>query len=167
MIQRPAINVRAMQPGDVPAACALLNQIITIGGTTAIETEFDDARFADTFLNPSDLICCHTALDAENRVAGFQWLGRNATLPATCADIATFARVDPILRGVGRALFAATCARACASGFEQINAKIRADNVPGLGYYGKMGFIDHAVTPAVPLSDGTLVDRISKRFNLG
>jgi hypothetical protein len=29
-----------------------------------------------------------------------------------------------------------------------------------------MGFIDHEIVPAVPLKDGTPVDRIRKRFAL-
>lgn len=167
MENRATIPVRPMQIDDVPAACALLNQIIDVGGTTAFETPFEHAGFADAFLYRPGLICCHVALDAGSRVAGFQWLGRNDKLPDACADIATFARLDPVLRGVGTALFAATCHRARELGFDQINATIRADNAPGLGYYSKMGFVDHAVNPAVPLSDGTLIDRISKRFSLG
>lgn len=165
MHARMEIIVRPMVRDDVQGACLVLNQIIAIGGTTAHETAFDADGFVDHFLNPRDLICCHTALDAQQRVAGFQWLGRDTELPEGCANIATFARVDPVFPGVGRALMAAT--RDGALGFDQINATIRADNVPGLGYYSKMGFVDHAVISAVPLADGTLVDRISKRLKLG
>lgn len=160
------LDVRPMQAGDVPQACEILNDIIRIGGTTAFETEMNEARFADIYLLADDLICCHVVLDAAGQVAGFQWIGRNPNLPDDCADIATFARRDPALRGAGRALVAVTKQAALARGYARINATIRADNVPGLGYYSKMGFVDFSVAKAVPLKDGTPVDRISKRLAL-
>ena len=162
----PVIPVRLMRGADVPGACRILNEIIGIGGTTAFETAFSEDGFAALYLHGDDLVACHVALDADGQVAGFQWVGHNSKLPIGCVDIATFARRDPPLRGTGRALFVATCAFALDAGFAQINATIRADNVPGLGYYAKMGFVDHVVAKAIPLSDGTPVDRISKRFAL-
>ena len=51
-------------------------------------------------------------------------------------------------------------------GLKALNATIRADNVSGLTYYGKMGFVDYKVDKAVALKDGQLVDRISKRYVL-
>lgn len=160
------IQVRAMQAGDVPEARQILNEIISIGGTTAHETAYSAARFAAAYLHGDDLAACHVALDADGQIAGFQWIGRNDQLPTDCADIATFTRRDPPLRGAGRALFVTTRTFARDAGFARINATIRADNVPGLGYYSKMGFVDHGVTRGVPLRDGTPVDRISKRCDL-
>jgi hypothetical protein len=63
-------------------------------------------------------------------------------------------------------LFAATREAATRLGLVGINATIRADNVGGLTFYGKQGFQDHSVALAVPLNDGTPVDRISKRYPL-
>ncbi len=160
------IAVRPMMPEDVAAACRILNQTIEIGGTTAFEIPFSEALFAQSYLDGPDKICCHVALDEQGEVAGFQWLGSHAKLPDDCADIATFARRDPVLRGVGRALFAETSKHAAALGFSAINATIRADNRQGLSYYDKMGFLDYSVAYGVPLRDGTPVDRISKRFEL-
>lgn len=160
------IRVRPIRLNDVPAASAILNRIIEIGGTTAQQVVFDADRFAAAYVTGDNLICCHVALDAAGQVAGFQWLGRNPKLPPECADIATFARQAPVLPGVGTALFKETCRVARAQGLKQINATIRADNRPGLGYYTKMGFADHSVARAVPLADGTPTDRVSKRFTL-
>jgi L-amino acid N-acyltransferase YncA len=154
-----------MRPSDVPAAAALLNRIIEIGGTTAHQAPFGDARFADSHLGP-DCIACHVVLDPADAVAGFQWLGRHDDLPEGCGDIATFTRRDPRLPGAGRALFAATLGAARAAGVTAIHATIRADNAGGLGYYHAMGFSDHAIARAVPLADGRRVDRISKRLEL-
>lgn len=162
-----SIVVCPMAGAHVPGACRILNGIIRTGGTTALESEVDEAEFAGMYLRGDDLIVSHVALDRDGQVAGFQWLGRNPGLPVDCADIATFARRDPPLRGTGRALFAITREFARAAGFAAINATIRADNVPGLGYYAKMGFVDHGVVRDVALRDGTPVDRISRRYELG
>lgn len=162
---RMDLLVRAMQSCDVPAACVILNEIIAVGGTTAHQRPFDETGFARAHLG-ADHIVCHVVLDPQDVVAGFQWLGRNADLPRDCADIATFTRREPPLKGAGRALMAATHIAARAAGFAQINATIRADNVPGLGYYSAMGFRDHGLSPAVALDDGSRVDRIHKRLQL-
>ncbi|KIC42816.1 hypothetical protein RA27_05615 [Ruegeria sp. ANG-R] len=160
------IVVRPMMKEDVADACAILNQIIEIGGTTAFETPFSDALFVTSYLEGSDKVCCHVALDNKGQVAGFQWLGTRQGLPDSCADIATFTRRQPALKGAGRALFWETEKVARALGFTSINATIRADNTMGLSYYDKMGFRDFSVDYGVPLRDGTPVDRISKRLDL-
>ncbi|WP_146345540.1 GNAT family N-acetyltransferase [Falsiphaeobacter marinintestinus] len=161
-----AILVRAMEQGDVAEACALLNEIIAIGGTTAFQSAFDDSGFATAFLTDNRVICCHVALDDAGHVAAFQWLGVNPNLPVDCADIASFARQTDPVKGAGRAMFAVTTKAALSEGYTQINATIRADNAPGLGYYTAMGFRDHDIARAKPLADGTRVDRVSKRFDL-
>jgi L-amino acid N-acyltransferase YncA len=161
-----SLKVRPIAASDVPQACALLNRIIRIGGTTAFEVEVSEEAFAAMYVTGEDLIACHVVLDPAGQVAGFQWIGRNPKLAGECADIATFARGEAPVRGAGRAMFAATRAFAKQAGYSWINATIRADNVAGLGYYAKMGFVDHVLARAVPLRDGTPVDRLSKRLKL-
>ena len=162
-----AIDVRPTEARDVPALTALINQIIAIGGTTAYQESFSETDLAAHLLDDTRLICCHTAIDpADGAPAGYQVLKTHPDLPPHWADIATFARVEPKLPGVGTALFAATRAFARNSGLVAINATIRADNAGGLVYYRKMGFEDYAVEKDVPLGDGTPVDRISRRFML-
>jgi L-amino acid N-acyltransferase YncA len=158
------ILVRLVRPDDVPVLCGLLNEIIRIGGTTAYETPLTEADFDEHFVTGPDLLSCFVAYDRDGLLLGFQVIGRSPDLPEGWADIATFARAVPKVRGVGAALFAATGARARALGLTAINATIRADNASGLAYYAKMGFEDYAVAKAVPLMDGAPVDRISKRF---
>lgn len=159
--------VRAARSDDAPALADLLNQIIARGGTTALEEAFTPEALDRAYLTGPDVICCFVALDAvTGRHEGFQTLGRYAGLPDDIGDIGTFARVDGGQRGVGRALFAATREAARRLGLSAINATIRADNTGGLTFYGRMGFLDHSVRPAVPVKDGALVDRISKRFAL-
>ena len=160
------ILVRLIEPGDVGEACEVLNEIIRIGGTTALEGALDGATFSRYYVTGDDLISCHVVLDMHARVAGFQWIGRNPKLPKDCADIATFTRRTASVRGTGTALFQQTKVFARKAGYKTINATIRADNTPGLGYYAKMGFADYSVARAVLLQDGTPVDRISKRLTL-
>jgi L-amino acid N-acyltransferase YncA len=162
------LEVRDAVADDAAELAELLNAIIAAGGTTALETPYTPAHLADAYLTGPDVICCFVAVDrASGRLEGFQTLGRYPGLPDGVGDIGTFARIDGKQRGVGSALFAATRQRARALGLTAINATIRADNTGGLTFYGKMGFADHAVTPAVPLKDGRPVDRAHKRFTLG
>ena len=161
------IAVRPVQGSDAVEVAALLNAIIARGGTTALETPYTPEHLTEAYLTGPDVFCCFVAVDrATGRVEGFQTLGRTSHLASDWGDIGTFSRVDGTQRGVGSALFAATRARATELGLAGINATIRADNRGGLAFYDKMGFEDYAITPAVPLKDGTPVDRIRKRYPL-
>lgn len=167
MADNSEIPVRPTQPADIPALTAMINRIIAIGGTTAYETPFSEADLVTKLLDDTRLVCCHTAFDpVQGTPAGYQVLKTHPELPEGWGDIATFARPEPKLPGVGTALFAATTGFARSHGLIAINATIRGDNAGGLAYYAKMGFIDYAVAKAVPLSDGTPVDRISKRYDV-
>jgi L-amino acid N-acyltransferase YncA len=162
-----SLLVRPVAPEDAPQLTELLNAIIARGGTTALETPFTPDTLAQTYLTGPDVHICLVAVDpATGQVEGFQTLGRYPNLPDDVGDIGTFARVDGIQRGVGSALFAEMTKRARALGLTAINATIRGDNIGGLAFYTKQGFVDHAVTPDVALSDGTPVDRVHKRFDL-
>ncbi len=160
------LKTRKYADRDIPEMCQLINEIIEIGGTTAHEELFDEERFAEHFLSERKLISCIVAVDQNDTIAGFQAAEMHPGLPEDWADIATFARVSPKTPGVGTALFAATRKAVEAGGFVAINATIRADNESGLSFYKKMGFETYGVRKNVPLSDGTEVDRINKRFIL-
>ena len=159
------LTVRDARPEDAEALAAILNRIVEIGGTTAFETPFTPETFRAEVLERDDLLSCVVA-EADGDAAGFQYLVWHEELGTGCTSIASFARAEPKVPGVGRALMAATLERARAAGATHVAAKIRADNVPGLGFYSAMGFEDWRVDEAVPLSDGTPVDRITKRLDL-
>ena len=158
-------NIRPAERADTSQMTALLNEIIAIGGTTAIEDPIGEDDLANWYLGPGAW-CCHVAIDSAGDVAGYQALERTDAYGPGIGEISTFARQTHVVKGTGTALFAATTSAARAAGLATINAKIRADNVPGLAYYSKMGFLDHSVIPGVPLSDGTPVDRFLKRYQL-
>lgn len=150
---------------DAPDLCDLLNAIVRAGGTTARLVEMTVPAFEDWYISGAHVIGCQVATQDDLRL-GFQGLSVDDRLPAGWVDIGTFTQRGSAVRGVGTALFAATQARATGLGFTTINATIRADNVPGLAYYAKMGFRDYRVDRGVPLTDGRAVDRINRRFDL-
>lgn len=158
--------VRAVTSADAPVLADLLNAVIRAGGTTALEDEFTPGALDAVYLTGPSVHCCHVAEDASGALAAFQTLVRYPGLPDNVGDIATFAALDRKQSGAGSALFAATTRRARELGLAAINATIRADNTGGLAFYTKQGFVDQAVTKSVPLADGTLVDRVHKRFDL-
>lgn len=155
--------IRHAVPSDARELATLLNEIIRAGGTTAIETELTPQEFDDWFISGQYPLACHVA-EEDGILYGFQSLSLFGDPPEGWADIATFARIAPKKKGVGTALFEATLKAARERGLAAINATIRADNVSGLAYYGKMGFETYKVVEGVPLVDGTLVDRVKKRY---
>lgn len=159
-----SLSVRSAGLHDVPALTLLLNRIIQIGGTTALEDLLSEAEFADYFLNGAEALFCHL-VESGGEPVGFQSISRHG-VPNGWGDIATFARAEPKVPGVGTALFARSLTAARQQGLVAINAQIRADNVSGLAYYTKMGFQTYRTLEAVLLRDGRPVDRICKRYDL-
>ncbi|MEO1680323.1 MAG: GNAT family N-acetyltransferase [Pseudomonadota bacterium] len=162
----PEILTRPATRDDLGAMAVILNPIIRAGGTTAYEEEMSAEAIGKKVIDDPTLVSTVVALDAAGAVAAFQWVARYDPPETHVGGIASFARLNPKLPGAGRAMFAATCAACRAAGLTAIDALIRADNVPGLSYYGAMGFQDHALHEGVPLNDGTPVDRVVKRFML-
>ena len=147
---------------------ALLNEIIAIGGTTAHQTLFDDDRMIRHYIAGATQICCHVAIDG-GEVIGFQHLdGPDPDQGGAegWAYIASFVAPRAAGKGIGQKLFAQTLARARTADVKSINATIRADNAVGLRFYTRLGFIPFDREVAVPLRDGTPVDRIVTRYDL-
>jgi L-amino acid N-acyltransferase YncA len=161
-----SFTVRPAASADAPALADLLNAIIRAGGTTALQEEFTPEALDAAYLTGPKAYCCFVACDDVGEVIAFQTLVHDQTLPEGVGDVGTFTAIDRKQGGAGSALFAATRAHARQLGHSAINATIRADNAGGLAFYSKQDFADHGVTKAVPLADGTPVDRVHKRFSL-
>ena len=161
--------IRDAETRDAADMTALLNAIIAKGGTTAHQRPFDPDRLRDHYVTSPKSVSCVVAEDA-GQVIGFQslaWPGEgDGQLPDDWGVIASFVADQAAGKGVGQRLFAATRQNAEAAGVTTIDATIRADNVPGLRYYSRLGFVDYDRLTGIPLSDGTLVDRVCKRFDL-
>ncbi len=161
------LMVRAGIAKDARYLCPMLNEIIGRGGTTAMETPLSETEFTRYFLLGPDVFACHVAEDpTSGEPVGFQALTRHPELPEGWADIATFTHQRPRLPGVGTGMFAVTRSILRKLGLVAVNAAIRADNRGGLAYYEKMGFETYRTLPAIPLQNGTPVDRILKRYDV-
>lgn len=154
--------VRKATPQDFDAMTAILNEVIAIGGTTAYQNPIEPSFF-DRFIPPEDSRTFLHVAEADGEVVGFQWMSPDSN---GMGIIATFAQPGTTQRGIGSTLFKQTLKCCVEAGYTLLDATIRADNSGGLAYYSKMGFEDHSVTRAVPLSDGTPVDRVHKRMSL-
>lgn len=163
MIIRPATS------DDAADMVTLLNAIIAKGGTTAHQRPFDVTRMRAHYIAPPILISCTVAEDG-GKVIGFQTLTwpdpDYGPMPDDWSLIATFVAIEAAGRGVGQRLFVATKDAARAAGVATIDATIRADNTVGLRYYSGLGFVDYDRFQAMPLRDGTLIDRVRKRYDL-
>lgn len=147
----------------------ILNEIIEIGGTTAYQTA-RGPKYFDQFITPATpktfLHVAETNNPTGREIVGFQYVEPFDPPNDHKGGIATFAKPGTTQRGIGSALFEMTLKASRDAGYDTIVAVIRADNAGGLAYYTKMGFQDHSVHDAVPLTDGTPVDRIEKHLSL-
>lgn len=164
-----ALEIRSAKQTDADALTEILNRIVKAGGTTAHQTPFDPARLTAHYIAPASIIECSVATE-NGQALGFQSLtwpdAEGQPFPDGWAIIATFVDSAAAGKGVGRALFDHTRQAAAAAGVVAIDSTIRADNPGGLAYYSKMGFVDYDILKAVPLRDGSVVDRIRKRFDM-
>lgn len=140
---------------------ALLNRIIDIGGTTAHQVHKSVAGVLEDYVTGADVISSVLAEEA-GQMLGWQsvghWQGE--------AHIGSFVSPDVQAKGVGAALFAVTCEALRQAGVGRVNASIRADNVPGLRFYARMGFVDFAHDPEFALRDGRVVGRVHRYFDV-
>lgn len=158
------IHIRPPQPFDAAAMAVLLNDIIAIGGTTALTRPVTGEDLRDWMAEPGSI--WHLAEDDRGAVLGFQWVHHHPDLPPDMADIATFVDHRRHGLGIGTRLFDATRKAARTAGFTAINATIRADNASGLTYYRARGFETWGHQQDVTLDSGLVVDRVLTRFLL-
>nr|WP_050900896.1 GNAT family N-acetyltransferase [Oceanicola sp. S124] len=144
----------------------LLNEVISIGGTTAMTRPVTGAELAE-WLQADPRAIWHVAEDENGGILGFQYVEPHGDLGPEVAQIATFARVGRTGLGIGSQLFLATKEAARAGGYAWINAEIRADNASGLTYYQSRGFEDWGRIEGKVMADGSVFDKVLKRYDLG
>jgi L-amino acid N-acyltransferase YncA len=153
--------VRVATTSDAAAMAEVLNAVIAIGGTTAHETPKDADHVRADYIDGPDVLTAVVAEDA-GRIVGWQSVGWWHGDP----HIGTFVMPGLQAKGTGAAMFALTCDGLRARGTRYIIAWIRADNAPGLAYYARIGFRDIGGDPTFALSDGRVVGRVHRRFDL-
>lgn len=161
-----SLTIRPAHTDDIEGMRTLLNEIICVGGTTAITSELSPDEMREWFIAGDAVVACFVAVDFDGAVVGFQSLSTYGTLPTGWVDIATFASRSRHKSGVGSALIAHTREAATRLGFATINASIRVDNVGGLAYYGRVGFETYLVEDGDPQAQGRVFNRVHKRFDL-
>ena len=139
----------------------ILNRIIAIGGTTAHQTPKSEAQVRADYITGANVLSSVVAVD-NGRVIGWQSVG----LHDGEGHIGTFVNPDIQARGVGAEMFALTLQTVRKTGTTRLIATIRADNVPGLRYYARMGFADSASEPDYALTDGRVVGRVHRRLDV-
>jgi L-amino acid N-acyltransferase YncA len=159
------ITVRRAGPMDARPMAELLNEVITLGGTTAI-TEPVSREDLLNWMEADPRSIWHVAEDATGQIMGFQWVDPHLKLGETVAQIASFARVGKTGLGIGSKLFDATKRAARTAGYAWINAEIRADNEGGLIYYQSRGFEDYGRIEGYVMANGQVVDKVLKRYDL-
>ena len=164
-MSRAKMQVREACANDSKELCSILNEIIEVGGTTGYEIKLSESEFEfeSCFLTGENYIGCFLA-ENDKMILGFQSLPNHPDLFGSWADIATFTRMTSKIGGVGTSLFKKTLKFSRKQNISTLNATTRADNKSGLSYYNKMGFTDYSVAMGIPLQNGTLVDRISKKY---
>jgi len=151
---------------DTEGMRTLLNEIIRVGGTTAITSELSPDEMREWFISGEAVVSCLVEVDSDGAIVGFQSLTTYGSLPAGWVDIATFASRARHKSGVGSALFAHTREAALELGFAAINATIRVENAGGLAYYSRMGFETYLVEEGDPQAQGRVFNRVHKQFTL-
>ena len=158
--------VRPASANDVRQMSELLNQIIDLGGTTALTETIRPLDITNWMARHAGRNAWHVAESQIGDILGFQFIEPHVDLPPDAADIATFVRVGTIKLGIGSKLFEATRKAAKDLGYAWINANIRADNESGLAYYQSRGFEDYGKIEGYRMDDGRVVDKILKRLDL-
>ncbi|EBA05665.1 GNAT family N-acetyltransferase [Sagittula stellata] len=155
------LKTRPITADDALACMEILNFTIAQGGTTAYEEPFTQRAFIEELIDRPAIGIVVETLD---RIVGFQ---SAFDIGDGLYSIGSFTDRQAPVKGAGRALFNATLAACRARGGVAILARITSDNASGLGYYSHMGFADDHVIPGdVTRKDGTVVDRVVKRYPL-
>lgn len=160
------IHIRSAGALDAVPMAELLNAIIAKGGTTAHTRPRTRSDMLHAMQSNPERSSWLVAEDERGELLGFQLIEPMPNLPPEACDIGTFTQLGRTQTGIGSSLFERTKAAAIALGYRWINATIRADNTGGLAYYQSRGFEDYSVARNIRLDDGTLVDKISKRYDL-
>lgn len=155
------MNVRPASPEDAAGMTDVLNAVIALGGTTAHEVPKTVDEVREGYVTGPDVLSAVVCEDA-GVIVGWQSVEMYQGDP----DIGTFVQPGVQAKGIGGALFSLTCQTLQDKGTGYIIAYIRADNVPGLAYYARIGFRDIGQDPDFALSDGRQVGRVHRRFDL-
>ena len=160
------LAILAARDEDTKGMRRLLNEIIRVGGTTAITNKLSSDEMREWFISGEAVVSCFVAVDSDGAIVGFQSLSTYGSLPAGWVDIAIFTSRSRHKSGVGSALFSRMREAALELGLAAINATIRVENAGGLAYYSRMGFETYLVEDGDPQPQRRVFNRVHKRYAL-
>ena len=82
---KPSTECLAIRPAhcdDTEGMRTLLNEIIRVGGTTAIINELSIDEMREWFISGDAVVACFVAVDTDGAIVGFQSLSTYGSLPA-------------------------------------------------------------------------------------
>ncbi len=138
------VSVRIADADDAAGIARILNAVIADGRFSLLDTPFTETaeRVYIQGLGPRGFI--HVAELAGAGIVGFQtiepWTSFVTHELDHVATMGTWVDRDRRRAGVGRALWAASLARARANGFEKILTDVRADNPGSIDFHRSLGF---------------------------
>lgn len=160
------ITIQKGNSVDLRQTAELLNEIIAIGGSTAMTNPMSRDDLEGWLMADQDCSTWHVAMTEAGTLLGFQWVGPWGDLPPEACGIGTFVKAGRTGLGIGSKLFEASVNAARDLGYTWMDAEIRADNEGGLAYYQSRGFETYKRLTDIPLDDGTLGKKICKRYDL-
>ena len=134
--------IRPAHGRDAEGIAAVLEALVKVGK----RNKRSDAAFAlSHYIEHPSRIQCVVAAASDGEIVGFQSLkmsliGNEYGTPPGWAIIGTHVSPKAARRGIGKALFQATCKAAQASGVPAIEAFVGVANAEGQDYYDAMGF---------------------------
>ena len=102
------LTLRPARHADIEGMRTLLNEIIRVGGTTAITSELSADEMREWFISGESDVACHVAADSDKTIIGLQSLSKYDTIPAASVGNAKFASRSRHKASVGSALLART-----------------------------------------------------------
>jgi len=141
-VREDDIGVRAAKATDAAEMSSILAEILTKWGSGRAS---DAPYVREFYVEHPEQVSCVVAVNGAGEVLGFQSLKRAGKdnpydVEPGWGIIGTYVRLGIGRRGIGAALFAATCKAARLARLSKIDATIGEENKTAQGYYNAMGF---------------------------
>jgi L-amino acid N-acyltransferase YncA len=136
--------IRRAVPGDAEEMVAVLRSIVAEKVYTAIDRPWPVEGQRSYLSSLSTREAVHVA-EHDGQIIGYQTLDLwVSTIPsmAHVGQMGTFLRAEWRGRGIGKALFAATCQFARANGYGKFVIQVRSSNLGAQSFYKRMGFCE-------------------------
>jgi RimJ/RimL family protein N-acetyltransferase len=137
------VTIRKASPLDAAAIAAVVEVIAAERVHSAIDRAWTIDEEAAYLAGQSSREAIHVAVDATQRVVGFQSLDRWSAQLGSMAhvgQVGTFLVPEWRGRGVGRQLWASTASFARDAGYRKLVIQVRGSNTDAQAFYQRLGF---------------------------